>query len=158
DQRLHEDDEHRAIGERRIEADLAGAAGDDDADVGLRVPGGGERLGDCALDGGAGWDLEADGGGGALQAVEMAPAIDGTPAGGPGDLVDAVAVQEPAVEDRDLRPLLVDDLPVHVHSDAHPPTVAHGSLVPPATCRTRRGGDNTARDERGSHAHRSTLP
>src|SRR5262249_6902288 len=80
------------------------------------------------------------------QAVEMPPTIDGPPASGSCHLVDAIAVKKAAVEDRHDRVFLVDDLPIHVHTSAHPPQVNTTFPRPPgATCRTRPGGDNTAR-------------
>ena len=122
-QLLRDDHQQRHAGVSRIEAELAGAAGDDDPHVAVRVsgrvagrPG---RLGELLIGEG---DLEADTGGAAPEADEVSPHLDEVPARGAQSLVDAVAVEKAAIEDGDHRLRGIEGPPGRrqVDLDRHP--------------------------------------
>ena len=86
-----------------VEAQAAGAPGDDDADVGIRELVGGQRVDDGVghLLAGHG-DLEMDGLGRFIQPVDMLLEPEDAARVGADALEDAVAVEQTVVEDADL--------------------------------------------------------
>ena len=110
-------DQLRLLRRPRIEVEGALAARDDHADPRLGVGRRRQRLGDRALDCGPRWRPQADAGRRALEAVEVLGQREELAPRRANRLVDAVAVEKAAVEDRDLRLILRVDTAPYVNTD-----------------------------------------